>query len=230
VASTDDAAKSIPQVASELCTAHLFNILPLRSEKNILVSAWYKAGLTVVDFTDPTKAKQIGYYQPSDPVGDDVKDPATNMWSAYFYNGHIYANNFAARGVDVFNFNDPVMADEIKLDHLNPQVQEPLPAPGTTPGAGQSITLPAATKGATPGCTKRSGFKLRVRGRRGYRLRSAVIFVGGRRAKVVRGKALRRSVRLTGLRQGRVRVDVTVNLRKGKRVRRISRSRTYRFC
>jgi len=57
-----------------------------------------------------------------------------------------------------------------------------------------------------------------------------VIFVGGRRAKVVRGKALRRSVRLTGLRQGRVRVDVTVNLRKGKRVRRISRSRTYRFC
>src|SRR4051812_2186009 len=95
------------QVASELCTAHLFNVLPLRSEKNILVSAWYKAGLTVVDFTDPSKPKEIGYYTPADPVAKDDSNPNTTMWSAYWYNGTIYANNFAPRGVDVFKIKDP---------------------------------------------------------------------------------------------------------------------------
>src|SRR3954451_6139996 len=86
--------KNPQQVDSTLCTAHLFNVLPLRSERNILVSAWYEAGLTVVDFTDPSKPKQIGFYTPSDPVGKEVADPAANMWSAYWYNGHVYANNF----------------------------------------------------------------------------------------------------------------------------------------
>src|SRR3954447_3010041 len=52
------------QYQSALCTAHLFNIVPLRSDKDILVSAWYDAGLTVVDFTDPSKPKEIGYYTP----------------------------------------------------------------------------------------------------------------------------------------------------------------------
>ncbi|HEX8122864.1 MAG TPA: hypothetical protein VF549_16545 [Solirubrobacteraceae bacterium] len=225
------------QKESALCTAHLFNVVPLRSEKNILVSAWYEAGLTVVDFTDPSKPKQIGYYTPADPVGDEVSNSAANMWSAYWYNGHIYANNFAPRGFDVFDIDDPVFDAEIKLDHLNPQVQEPLPAPPATPGADSSIALPAAQPpSSAPGkakgkgkdkCRSRRGFKLRLKAKRGRRLKSAVIFVRGRRAKVVRGRALRRPVALRRLPRGKVRIDVTLVTRSGKR---ISRSRTYRFC
>src|SRR4051794_23017462 len=215
------------QMNSALCTAHLFNVLPLRSEKNILVSAWYEAGLTVVDFTDPSKPKQIAYYIPSDPL-PGIDNPKANQWSAYWYNGHVYANNFAARGLDVFNVNDPLVGPEIQLDHLNPQVQEPLPAPAATPGAAGAISLPPAAAGKAGKCTSRRSFRLRLRAPRGARLRSAVIFVGGRRAKVVRGRRqLRRAVRLTGLKRGRVRIDVTLRTTKGKR---ISRSRTYRFC
>src|SRR4051794_6053480 len=216
----------IPQESpSGVCTAHEFNVIPLRSERNILVSGWYTGGLTVVDFTDPSQPKQVGYYIPRDPV-PGASTPAPNIWSAYWYNGHIFANNLAARGMDVFTLRDPALSAEIPLDHLNPQVQEPLPAPAATPGASSAIALPAARPKAR--CTKRSTFKLRLRAPRGSRLRSAVVFVGGRRAKVVRGRALRRAVRLRGLPRGRkVRIDVTLRTKTG---RRISRSRTYRFC
>jgi hypothetical protein len=74
-------------------------------------------------------------------------------------------------------------------------------------------------------CTKRQGFRLRLK--RPRRFRSAVFFVGGRRARVVRGKALRRPVRLRHLPAGRVRIDVTATTKTG---RRKSFSRRYRFC
>jgi hypothetical protein len=205
---------TLPQtVDSTLCTAHLFNPIPLRSEKNILVSSWYEGGLTVVDFTDPSAPKQVGFYIPSDPAYPGDENPKANMWSAYWYNGHAYANNHAARGFDVFTLDLPELAAEIPLERLNPQIQEPLPppVPPTGPAKGR--------------CTERQGFKLRLK--RPRRLRSAVFFVGGRRARVVRGKALRRPVRLRRLPAGRVRIDITATTKKG---RRISFSRRYRFC
>jgi hypothetical protein len=212
------------QVTSELCTAHLFNTVPLRSDKDILVASWYHAGTTVVDYTDPSSPKQIAYYIPQDPTSSPDDDPATNMWSAYWYNGHVYANNFADRGIDIFSVAHPDLGAEIPLDHLNPQVQEPLPAPATSPGANTAIRLPAAKPKK---CTKRKGFRMRLKARKGDRLRQAVIFVGGRRAKVVKGKALRRPVKLKGLHKGRVRIDVTLRTKRG---RTINRTKTYRFC
>ena len=211
------------QVNSELCTAHLFNVVPLRSDKDILVASWYTAGTTVVDFTDPSKPEQIAFYIPQDPTSSPDDDPAANMWSAYWYNGHVYANNHADRGLDIFTVKHADLGPEIPLDHLNPQVQEPLPAPATSPGSGTAIQMPARAKK----CTRRKGFALRLRAPRGQKLRSAVVFVGGRRAKVVKGKALRRPVKLKGLRKGRVRIDVTLRTKRGKT---INRSRTYRFC
>jgi hypothetical protein len=211
------------QVASELCTAHLFNTVPLRSDKDILVASWYHAGTTVVDYTDPANPKQIAYYIPQDPTSSPDDDPVANMWSAYWYNGHVYANNFADRGLDIFNVSHPDLGPEIPLDHLNPQVQEPLPAPATSPGAGASIRMPVAAKR----CTLRKSFRLRLKARKGDKLRKAIVFVGGRRVKVVKGKALRRPVKIKGLRKGRTRIDVTLRTKKG---RTINRTKTYRFC
>ena len=76
-------------------------------------------------------------------------------------------------------------------------------------------------------CTRRKGFALRLKAPRGQKLGKAIVFVGGRRAKVVKGKALRRPVKLKGLRKGKVRIDVTLRTKRGKT---INRSRTYRFC
>jgi hypothetical protein len=211
------------QVASELCTAHLFNTVPLRSDKDILVASWYHAGTTVVDYTDPANPKQIAFYIPTDPTSSPDDDPNTNMWSAYWYNGHVYANNFADRGLDIFTVKHPDLGAEIPLDHLNPQVQEPLPPPATSPGARTAIRMP----GPAPKCTKRKRFRLRLKAPKGDRVRKAIIFVGGRRTQVVKGKALRRPVKVRGLRKGRTRIDVTLRTNRGKT---INRTRTYRFC
>jgi hypothetical protein len=214
------------QVDSALCTAHLFNVLPLRSARNILVSSWYEGGTTMVDFTDPAKPKQLAYYIPKDPAGK-IENGQANMWTAYWYNGHAYANNLSARGFDVFNVTEPALADEITVDHLNAQVQEGLPAPTATPGAGQEIGLPVAKPKKPKKCVKRRGFKLRVRGKGLRQARQAIVYVGGQRVKVVRGKALRKAIRLKHLPRGRTRIDVVLIKKGGKRV---NRSRKYRFC
>jgi len=210
---------------SALCTAHLFNVIPLRSEKDILVASWYSGGTTVVDFTDPANPKQIGYYIPNEPTSNPEDDPAANQWSSYWYNGHVFANNYSPRGLDVFTLTHEDLGTAIPLPYLNPQVQEPLPPPVATPGGGQAVDLPK--RAPKRSCTRRKGFKLKLKAPKGQKLRSAVVFVGGRRAKVVKGKALRRPVKLKKLPRGTTRVDVTLRTRSG---REISRSRTYRFC
>lgn len=109
----------IPQaVTSTLCTAHSFNTLPLTSDRDVLVSAWYNGGTTVVDFTDPANPRQLGYYIAKSGA-------VSNPWSAYWYRDRIYANNLGARGVDAFVLDDGgLQRDAVKLGRLNPQTME----------------------------------------------------------------------------------------------------------
>lgn len=109
----------IPQsVTSTLCTAHNFNTVPVETERDLLVSAWYRGGTTVVDFTDPANPEQVGFY---------IVQSATpsNSWSSYWYRDQIYANNLGTAGFDAFTLEE--LADEaVKLQHLNPQTMEAL--------------------------------------------------------------------------------------------------------
>jgi hypothetical protein len=118
--------------ASTMCTAHNFNVVPVRSEKRILVVSWYHGGTHVLDFTDPTDVEQLGWYKASE-------GQRGNPWSSYWYNGAIYANNFDAgyvpevpesRGLDVLSIDHPAVADAITLPRLNPQTQELRPGRG----------------------------------------------------------------------------------------------------
>jgi len=113
---------------STMCTAHNFNVIPVRSDKRILTTSWYHGGTHVIDFTDPSNPKQLGYYKTKDGVRG-------TPWSSYWYNGHIYANNFDAgyvppvpesRGLDVFRIDHPDLTNVRTLTRLNPQLQEPL--------------------------------------------------------------------------------------------------------
>ncbi len=99
------------------CTMHNFNFIPLR-DRNVLVSAAYAGGTTVVDVDKliggaSESASEVGYYQPH----------GGNAWSSYWYNGFIYANDIL-RGVDVYLLSDKARAGARKLPHLNPQTQE----------------------------------------------------------------------------------------------------------
>lgn len=219
-------AYKIPQqLATTICTAHLFNAVPLRSEKDILVSSWYTGATTVLDFTDPTNARQIAYYIPNERTTPDEGSTEAIAWSSYWYNGYVFSNNYEettprSRGIDVFSVDHPDLRDEIPLPRLNPQVQEALPPVAPTAGANRSIGLPRR-------CRSRRRFPIRVRVPRGERIRTVVIFVNGRRVRVVRGRRARTVINLRGLPRGRFRVDITVRTRSGKR---ISTTRRYRTC
>jgi LVIVD repeat len=123
----------------QYCSAHLFNNIPGIS-RDVLVSSWYGGGTTVVDFTDPSNAQEIGYYDLAHehteaPAGGsggitpqhvEQENHGTQTWSAYWYNNRIYANDGAARpsrGFDIFPFSGKERRGATKVSNLNPQTQ-----------------------------------------------------------------------------------------------------------
>jgi hypothetical protein len=104
------------QPAGEICTAHNYNIIPKTDDTDILVSAWYEGGTSVIDMTNPAAATEVGYY-------DAQANPASSdAWSSYWYNGFIYVNDIA-RGLDTMAFNDPLKDGFVALPFFNPQTQ-----------------------------------------------------------------------------------------------------------
>src|SRR6185436_12115326 len=95
---------------------------------------WYQGGVSVVDFTDAAHPAEIAYYDrgPIDPnmlvLGGD--------WSAYWYNGRIYASEIA-RGLDIFELtptknltqNEIDAAKTVQFSELNVQNQQKIEWP-----------------------------------------------------------------------------------------------------
>lgn len=107
-----------PQTAQENCTIHNFNTVPTPA-RNIVVGACYQCGTFVVDFTDPSKPKEIAYADPA-PLQPEFDG---GEWSTHWYDGEIYASDIT-RGVLVWLLHDPAVAGARTLGHLNPQTQE----------------------------------------------------------------------------------------------------------
>ena len=87
-----------PQSEQENCVAHNGSLVPVPG-RDIMVQAWYQGGLSVFDFTDSAHPVEIAYFDRG-PI--DAKQLIIGgYWSAYYYNGFIYASEIA-RGLDVF--------------------------------------------------------------------------------------------------------------------------------
>jgi len=113
---------------SENCVAHNGSLVPVPG-RDIEVQAWYQGGISVMDFTDPAQPFEIAYFDrgPIDPkmlvLGGE--------WSAYWYNGNIYASEIA-RGLDVFELtpspylsqNEIDAAKSVHVSELNVQNQQ----------------------------------------------------------------------------------------------------------
>jgi hypothetical protein len=108
-----------PQSATENCTIHNYNIVPVPSGNYVLVSGNYQSGTSVVDFTDPANPVEVAY---SDPPAIDPIDLG-GAWSSYWYNNFIYETNIT-EGLNVFRFSGSETAGALKFDHLNPQTVE----------------------------------------------------------------------------------------------------------
>jgi len=104
----------IPRPQVEYCSIHLFNVIPV-TDRYLLVASAYGGGTTIVDFSDPAAATELGFYDAQDPIAADT-------WSSYFWNGAIYANDIP-RGVDIFRLIDNASRDAKRFSRMNPQTQ-----------------------------------------------------------------------------------------------------------
>ncbi len=113
---------------TENCVAHNGSLIPVPG-RDIEVQAWYQGGISVMDFTNADHPVEIAYFDrgPIDPkmlvLGGD--------WSAYWYNGQIYASEIA-RGLDVFELtptkdltqNEIDAAKAVRVAEFNVQNQQ----------------------------------------------------------------------------------------------------------
>nr|WP_206313387.1 hypothetical protein [Streptomyces coryli] len=109
------------QADTENCVAHNGSLIPVKG-KDLMVQAWYQGGVSVWDFTDSTKPKEIAYFERG-PISADTM-VGGGSWSAYYYNGYIYSNDMA-KGFDVLKINDRRTdpAKRVRLNELNVQTQ-----------------------------------------------------------------------------------------------------------
>ncbi|TDC88669.1 hypothetical protein E1292_45415 [Nonomuraea deserti] len=105
---------------SENCVAHNGSLIPVKG-RDIMVQAWYMGGLSVWDFTDSANPREIGYFE----RGPRSEGGGGGIWSAYYYNGYIYAADFH-EGFDVVKIDDRLTdsARHVRTDRFNAQTQE----------------------------------------------------------------------------------------------------------
>ncbi|MFD9940118.1 LVIVD repeat-containing protein [Nonomuraea sp. NPDC059023] len=101
------------------CVAHNGSLIPVKG-KDIMVQAWYQGGVSFVDFTDPARPQEIGYFERPPFKGSDI----AGSWSAYYYNGYVYSSDIQ-KGLDVLRIDDPRTdpAKNVKFKILNTQTQ-----------------------------------------------------------------------------------------------------------
>jgi len=115
------------QSDTENCVAHNGSLVPVPG-RDIMVQGWYQGGISVFDFTDSARPVEIAYFDRG-PL--DAKNLITGgYWSAYWYNGQIYASEIA-RGIDVFRLtpseflseNELAAANLVRFEEFNSQNQ-----------------------------------------------------------------------------------------------------------
>jgi hypothetical protein len=107
-----------PQTVEENCTLHNYNVVPT-PHRYVVVSGNYQSGISVVDFTNPARAREIAHADPAPLVPSQIGGD----WSTYWYNGRIYESDIT-RGLSIWRLHDRAVAGARPLHHLNPQTQE----------------------------------------------------------------------------------------------------------
>jgi hypothetical protein len=137
------------QSAQENCVSHNGGLIPVPG-RDIMVQGWYQGGIDVIDFTDPDKPFEIGFFDrgsvdPAPVPGDSsgisrARGTIGGSWGAYYWNGYIYSSEMA-RGLDVLELvpSDHLSANEIaaaklvRFEEYNPQSQPRIVWPAAFP-------------------------------------------------------------------------------------------------
>jgi hypothetical protein len=116
------------QTPQENCVAHNGSLIPIPG-RDVMVQAWYQGGISVFDWTDPGRPKEIAFHDrgPANAAQMTMAGP----WSVYWYNGSIISSEIA-RGLDIFELtpsafisqNEIDAAKTIRFDYKNTQGQQ----------------------------------------------------------------------------------------------------------
>ena len=123
------------QTTTENCVAHNGNLIPVPG-RDIMIQGWYQGGVSLFDFTDPTRPTEIAYFDRG-PM-DSTNLEMAGSWSAYWYNGYIYSTEIS-RGLDVLELQPSAMLTQneidaaklVKLAYQNVQDQQRLTWPAS---------------------------------------------------------------------------------------------------
>ncbi|MEP6491782.1 MAG: hypothetical protein ABJF01_03840 [bacterium] len=123
------------QTSTENCVAHNGSLIPIPG-REVMVQGWYQGGISVFDWTDAGKPKEIAYFDRG-PL-DANRLVSGGSWSVYWYNGALVSSEIA-RGLDVFELmpsgfisqNELDAAKTVHFDYLNAQGQPKLVWPAS---------------------------------------------------------------------------------------------------
>ena len=106
---------------TENCVAHNGSLIPVKG-RDIMVQAWYQGGISVWDFTDSRRPREIGFWERGPLSATQLV--LGGSWSAYWYNGFIYSNDIQ-KGLDVLEIRDRRTdpARRVRTGRLNVQTQ-----------------------------------------------------------------------------------------------------------
>jgi len=115
------------QGGTENCVAHNGNLIPVPG-RDLMLQAWYQGGISIIDFTDPARPTEIAWFDRG-PI-DAERLYVGGHWSAYWFNGRIYASEIA-RGFDVLKLApgehlsaaEIAVAERVMAETINPQTQ-----------------------------------------------------------------------------------------------------------
>jgi hypothetical protein len=115
------------QTDKENCVAHNGSLIPIPG-RDIFVQSWYQGGVSVIDFTDPSRPFEIAYFDRGPYDANQML--LGGFWSSYWYNGRIFASELG-RGLDVFRLtpgehltqNEIDAAETVRVEEFNPQTQ-----------------------------------------------------------------------------------------------------------
>jgi hypothetical protein len=125
------------QTVQENCVAHNGSLIPIPG-REVMVQGWYQGGISVFDWTDPSHAREIAFFDrgPLDPS----RLVSGGSWSVYWYNGLLVSSEIA-RGLDIFELtpsafisqNELDASKTVHFDYLNAQGQPKLTWPASFP-------------------------------------------------------------------------------------------------
>jgi hypothetical protein len=142
------------QSEQENCVAHNGSLIPVPG-RDIMIQGWYQGGVSAFDFTDSAHPVELAFFDRG-PV-DPQHLITAGYWSAYWYNGDIFASEIA-RGLDVFRLkpgdqltqNEIDAAAAVHSSEFNAQQQPRITWPATATVARAYLDQLGRTKGIQP--------------------------------------------------------------------------------